>query len=62
MIGRSLFLQSTVRDFKKHFEVEIYHDKPTNEILINRISDADIIIPIRERTKFTKEILQQLKK
>ncbi|MED1421604.1 MULTISPECIES: D-2-hydroxyacid dehydrogenase family protein [Bacillus] len=59
---KSFFCNPQLEILKKHFEVEIYHDKPTNEILINRISDADIIIPIRERTKFTKEILQQLKK
>jgi D-3-phosphoglycerate dehydrogenase / 2-oxoglutarate reductase len=49
-----------VERLKQHFSVEIYHDRPTKNVLINRIKDADVIIPIRERTKLTKEILQQL--
>jgi D-3-phosphoglycerate dehydrogenase / 2-oxoglutarate reductase len=49
-----------VERLKQHFSVEIYHDRPVKDVLISRIKDADVIIPIRERTKLTKEILQQL--
>lgn len=44
-----------------YFEVTIYNDEPTTEELLNRIRDVDVIIPIRERTKFTKGILEQLR-
>lgn len=50
-----------IENLKKHFDVQIFHDEPTEDVLVGRISDADVIIPIRERTKFTKNILQQLK-
>ncbi|MCM3023512.1 D-2-hydroxyacid dehydrogenase family protein [Heyndrickxia ginsengihumi] len=46
---------------KQHFDVEIYHDKPTAEVLLQRIMHADVVIPIRERTAFTREMLEQLK-
>jgi D-3-phosphoglycerate dehydrogenase len=49
-----------IERLKHHFTVEIHHDEPTKDQLINRIKDADVIIPIRERTKFTKDILQML--
>ncbi|MDZ5471283.1 D-2-hydroxyacid dehydrogenase family protein [Bacillus sp. 31A1R] len=49
-----------VERLRSHFEVEVYNDQPTKTILIERIRHADVIIPIRERTKFTKDILQQL--
>lgn len=54
------FNSSKTEKLKRYFDVQIYHDKPSNEALIERIKDADIIIPVRERTVFTKEILQQL--
>ncbi|MDR7071536.1 D-2-hydroxyacid dehydrogenase family protein [Fictibacillus barbaricus] len=47
---------------KEHFHVEIYHDQPSAALLMKRLEDADVILPIRERTTFTKEILQSLKK
>jgi D-3-phosphoglycerate dehydrogenase / 2-oxoglutarate reductase len=46
---------------RQHFQVEIYHDKPSQEDLLSRIEHADVILPIRERTRFSKEVLQQLK-
>jgi D-3-phosphoglycerate dehydrogenase / 2-oxoglutarate reductase len=46
---------------KPHFEVATYHDKPTKEELIKRLKDADVVIPLRERTTFTKDILQEMK-
>jgi D-3-phosphoglycerate dehydrogenase len=46
---------------KKNFHVVTYHDRPTKEQLFERISDADAIIPIRERTKFSHETLQNMK-
>ncbi|MDM5317341.1 NAD(P)-dependent oxidoreductase [Fictibacillus sp. b24] len=49
-----------IERLQKHFAVKIYHDKPAQDELINRIKHADIIIPIRERTVFSKEVLQQL--
>lgn len=45
---------------RQHFQVEIYHDKPSHEELLSRIEQADVILPIRERTRFSKEVLQQL--
>lgn len=45
----------------QHFQVEIYHDKPSQVELLSRIEHADVILPIRERTKFSKEVLQHLK-
>jgi D-3-phosphoglycerate dehydrogenase / 2-oxoglutarate reductase len=50
-----------IKILNNYFEVTIYHDEPTTEELLNRIRDVDVIIPIRERTKFTKEILEQLR-
>ncbi|MGG0719241.1 NAD(P)-dependent oxidoreductase [Robertmurraya massiliosenegalensis] len=52
---------SIIAPLREHFDVEIYHDEPTKEVLIERLASADIVIPIRERTKFTKEILQHMK-
>jgi D-3-phosphoglycerate dehydrogenase len=46
---------------KEHFDVITYHDKPTLAQLLERVREADIIIPIRERTKFSKEVLQEMK-
>jgi D-3-phosphoglycerate dehydrogenase / 2-oxoglutarate reductase len=47
-----------LEQLKPHFEVTTYHDKPEKEELIKRLKAADVVIPLRERTKFTKEILQ----
>ncbi|TWT01840.1 D-2-hydroxyacid dehydrogenase family protein [Planomicrobium sp. CPCC 101079] len=44
----------------KH-DVTVYNDKPGNNEVINRLKNADIVIPIRERTKFTKELLNEVK-
>jgi len=56
------FLHSpSLAKLKQYFDVEIYHDMPDEEELIKRISQADVIMAVRERTKFTKEILQQMK-
>jgi D-3-phosphoglycerate dehydrogenase / 2-oxoglutarate reductase len=46
---------------REHFQVDIYHDHPNQEELLNRIEYADVIIPIRERTRFTKEVLIHMK-
>ncbi|KZE69015.1 hydroxyacid dehydrogenase [Fictibacillus phosphorivorans] len=50
-----------IERLKQHFSVEVYHDKPTQDELLNRIEYAYIIIPIRERTLFSKEVLMHLK-
>lgn len=42
-------------------QVVLYHDKVESEQeLIHRLQDADIVIPIRERTKFTESIIKAL--
>lgn len=42
-------------------EVVLYHDKAqSEEELINRLIDADIVIPIRERSKFSKKVIEAL--
>lgn len=46
---------------RKYFIVDIYSDKPTEHELICRIEQADVILAIRERTKFPKKLLNQLK-
>ncbi|WP_416730974.1 D-2-hydroxyacid dehydrogenase family protein [Fictibacillus sp. JL2B1089] len=46
---------------RKYFIVDIYCDKPTEHELICRIEQADVILTIRERTKFPKMLLNQLK-
>ncbi|MFS0863735.1 D-2-hydroxyacid dehydrogenase family protein [Fredinandcohnia sp. 179-A 10B2 NHS] len=51
-----------IKRLQQHFEVHIFHDEPSYEQLKSRVIDADIIIPIRERTSFTKDFLKQLKK
>ncbi|WP_083633597.1 D-2-hydroxyacid dehydrogenase family protein [Alkalihalophilus pseudofirmus] len=40
--------------------VEIFYDQAEGDELVNRIRNADIIIPIRERTHFTRELLLRL--
>jgi D-3-phosphoglycerate dehydrogenase / 2-oxoglutarate reductase len=50
-----------IERLRQHFHVEIYHDQPSHDDLLSRIEQADVILPIRERTRFSKELLQQLK-
>ncbi|WNB91069.1 D-2-hydroxyacid dehydrogenase family protein [Bacillus sp. NEB1478] len=59
---KSFGANSEIERLQGHFQVEIYHDQPAADVLIKRIEDADVIIPIRERTTFSKEILQSLRK
>ncbi|ADC49010.1 D-isomer specific 2-hydroxyacid dehydrogenase, NAD-binding protein [Alkalihalophilus pseudofirmus OF4] len=40
--------------------VEIFYDQAEGDELVNRIRNAEIIIPIRERTHFTRELFLQL--
>lgn len=42
-------------------DVIIYHDHPTTDELKERLRDADIVIPLRERTKFTEDIIESMK-
>jgi D-3-phosphoglycerate dehydrogenase len=42
-------------------EVVLYHDKAqSEEELIARLKDADIVIPVRERSKFTRNVIEAL--
>lgn len=41
-------------------KVTLYHDRPQEEELVHRLREADIVIPLRERTRFTRELLQQI--
>jgi D-3-phosphoglycerate dehydrogenase len=44
-------------------EVRIYKDAaPPAATLVNNLRDAEIIVPIRERTRFTRAIIEQLPK
>ncbi|MET3699856.1 D-3-phosphoglycerate dehydrogenase [Bacillus oleivorans] len=44
-------------------EVVLYHDRArSEEELIDRLKDADIVIPIRERSKFTRKVIESLPK
>lgn len=44
-------------------DVRIYNDAaPPTATLVNNLRDAEIIVPIRERTQFTREIIEQLPK
>lgn len=44
-------------------DVRIYTDAaPSTATLVNNLRDADIIVPIRERTQFTRDIIGQLPK
>ena len=44
-------------------EVQIYNDAaPPTATLVMNLRDAEIIVPIRERTQFTREIIEQLPK
>ena len=59
---KSFETNSEIERLKGHFQVEIYHDQPAPDVLKKRIEHADVIIPIRERTTFSKEILRSLRK
>ncbi|MFE1245265.1 D-2-hydroxyacid dehydrogenase family protein [Fictibacillus sp. NPDC058756] len=50
-----------IERLRQHFQVEIYQDKPSHDVLLSRIEHADVILPIRERMRFSKEVLKQLK-
>ena len=44
-------------------DVRIYNDAaPPTATLVNTLRDAEIIVPIRERTQFTRDIIEQLPK
>jgi D-3-phosphoglycerate dehydrogenase len=44
-------------------DVRIFNDvAPPAETLVRNLRDADIIVPIRERTRFTRDIINQLPK
>ncbi|WP_323466981.1 D-2-hydroxyacid dehydrogenase family protein [Alkalihalophilus pseudofirmus] len=43
-----------------NIDVETFCDQAEGDELVNRIRNADIIIPIRERTHFTRELLLRL--
>jgi len=44
-------------------EVQIFNDAaPPTTTLVKNLRDAEIIVPIRERTQFTREIIEQLPK
>ncbi len=44
-------------------EVRIFNDAaPATATLVHNLRDAEIIVPIRERTRFTREIIEQLPK
>lgn len=45
---------------KEHFEVVVYQDQPSPQELLERLKAADVVVPIRERTRFTKNMLQQM--
>ena len=44
-------------------ELRIYNDAaPPAALLVRNLRDAEIIIPIRERSRFTRDIISQLPK
>lgn len=44
-------------------EVRIFRDAaPTEDLLVDNLRDADIIVPVRERTRFTRGIIERLPK
>lgn len=56
---RSLDCMQTLRGH----EVHIYNEAaPPVDMLVRNLQDADIIVPIRERTQFTREIIARLPK
>lgn len=48
-------------ELKRLGQVEIFHKKMNEGELIQRNSDVNIIIPLRERTQFSAELLSELK-
>jgi D-3-phosphoglycerate dehydrogenase / 2-oxoglutarate reductase len=57
----SFAANSDIERLRQHFQVEIFDDKPAEDELLKRIEYADVIIPIRERTAFSKEVLHSLR-
>ncbi|CAM4387293.1 D-2-hydroxyacid dehydrogenase family protein [Paenibacillus tarimensis] len=57
---RYMIEHASITRLREHFEVTAYHDKPSEERLLERLAEADIVIPVRERTRFTKSLLSQL--
>jgi len=57
---KSFLHNPVLNELKQFFDVEIYHDRPNKEQLIERLREANVVIPIRERTKLTKEILKEI--
>jgi D-3-phosphoglycerate dehydrogenase len=54
---------SQLERLKEYGEVVLYHDQIQNEEeLINRLSDVDIVIPIRERSIFSSRVIGALPK
>lgn len=51
-----------LEELRELSDVVIYQDQPSAEVLKARLKDADVVIPIRERTKFTKEIVDSMEK
>lgn len=47
---------------KQFSEVMVYHDHPSKETIKERLKDADAVILLRERTKLTRELLDNMKK
>ncbi|MFA1820060.1 D-2-hydroxyacid dehydrogenase family protein [Virgibacillus oceani] len=50
----------SITELKKISEVEVFTDKPSFNNLIGRLKEADIIIPIRERTKIDKKLIDRM--
>lgn len=50
-----------IKSLSEEHRVTIYSDRPQDdEQLYQRLKEADIVIPIRERTKFTSDLLNRL--
>ncbi|MBL0387731.1 D-2-hydroxyacid dehydrogenase family protein [Tumebacillus sp. ITR2] len=49
-----------IETLKQFSDVEIYHDQPSKAELYDRVRDADAVIFMRERTKVTKELLDNM--
>ncbi|KEO84456.1 D-2-hydroxyacid dehydrogenase family protein [Tumebacillus flagellatus] len=45
---------------KQFSDVQIYHDQPSPAVLYERVRDADAVVFMRERTKVTAELLDQM--
>lgn len=50
-------LMERLRQFS---EVQVYHDQPTEAQVIERVREADAVIFMRERTRVTKALLDQM--